>query len=78
MTPESRTAIVMPAIDAAWGQPEVVPGAVNTAGYEDSSEVSPDGQWLLVSSYSPVDLICCVAALPTICANATTGAANMS
>ncbi len=69
-----RTAIVLPTVDAAWGQPELVPGPVNTPGYEDSSEISPDGQWLLVSSYSPVDLICCVAALPTICATASTAA----
>lgn len=69
-----RTAIVLPTIDAAWGQPERVPGLVNTAGYEDSAEISPDGRWLLVSSYSPVDLICCLGAIPTICTNASTAA----
>lgn len=42
-----------------WGLPEFVPGAVNTPGWEDSSEVSPDGQWLIVSSYTPVDAFSC-------------------
>jgi len=69
-----RTAIVLPTIDAAWGQPERVPGLVNTDGYEDSSEVSPDATWLIVSSYSPVDLICCLAAVPTVCTTASTAA----
>ncbi|MDI3288902.1 Ig-like domain-containing protein [Polyangium sp. 15x6] len=55
------TAVVLPVVDAAWGQPERVPGLVNTAGTEDSAEVSPDGEWLIVSSYSPVDLLCCIA-----------------
>ncbi len=54
-----RTAVVLPEIDARWGQPELVPGLVNTPGYEDSAEVSPDGEWLIVSDASPLDLICC-------------------
>lgn len=55
-----RTAIVMAVIDDGWGQAEAVPGLVNTLAYEDSAEVSPDGEWLLVSDTSPIDLICCV------------------
>ncbi|EYF06381.1 Ig-like domain-containing protein [Chondromyces apiculatus] len=59
-------AVVLPQIDSTWGQPERVPGLVNTDGTEDSPEVSPDGNWLIVSTYSPVDLQCCLAgaALP--------------
>jgi hypothetical protein len=60
-----RTAVLLPHIDPAWGQPELVPGLVNTPGYEDSAEVSPDGEWLIVSDYSPVDLICCLLATCT-------------
>jgi len=68
----TRSALVLPVIDDAWGQPELVPGDVNTPGYEDSSEISPDGEWLLVSSYSPVDLLCCLLALQPFCPTATT------
>lgn len=66
------TAVVLPFVDETWGQPELVPGAVNTPAYEDSSEISPDGQWLLVSSYSPIDLLCCFLAIPQICPTAVT------
>jgi hypothetical protein len=55
-----HTALMLPQLDAAWGLPEPVPGLVNTTGYEDSSEISPDGEWLLVSDYSPVDMVCCI------------------
>ena len=55
------TAVVLPVVGAAWGQPERVPGLVNTAGTEDSAEVSPDGEWLIVSTYSPADVVCCIA-----------------
>lgn len=55
------TAVVLPVVDAAWGQPERVPGVVNTAGTEDSAEVSPDGEWLIVGTYSPTDVLCCIA-----------------
>jgi hypothetical protein len=54
-----RTAVVLAAVEAGWGQPERVPGLVNTKGYEDSAEISPDGEWLIVSNYSPIDFICC-------------------
>lgn len=53
-----RTALVLPTIGADWNQPEAVPGVVNSNGYEDSPEVSPDGEWLIVSSYSPIDPRC--------------------
>lgn len=56
----SYTALVLPQLDASWSLAEPVPGLVNTPGYEDSAEVSPDGEWLLVSDYSPVDMICCI------------------
>lgn len=55
-----RTAIVLSAVAAEWGQPERVRGSANTPGYEDSIELSHDGAWLIVSSYSPIDLLCCL------------------
>lgn len=55
-----HTALMLPQLDAAWGLAEPVPGLVNTTGYEDSAEISPDGEWLLVSDYSPVDMVCCI------------------
>lgn len=54
------TALMLPQLGDTWGLAEPVPGLVNTPGYEDSAEVSPDGEWLLVSDYSPVDVICCI------------------
>ena len=42
------------------GQPEVVPGLVNTRGVEDSPEVSTDGQWLSVGTYMPIDFGYCL------------------
>jgi hypothetical protein len=56
-----RTALVLPGVSAAWDQPEPVAGLVNTPGTEDSSTVSPDGQWLIVGTYSPIDVMCCSA-----------------
>jgi hypothetical protein len=55
----SKTAVVIPTISSDWGQAEAVEGFVNTDGYEDGPEVSPDGQWLMVSDYSPMDVIKC-------------------
>lgn len=55
-----RSAVVLTSLDERFGQPELVPGLVNTAGWEDSSEVSPDGQWLLVGTYTPVDILTCL------------------
>jgi hypothetical protein len=55
----TRTALVLPFVGAQWDQPEPVAGLVNTPGTEDSATVSPDGQWLIVGTYSPVDLLSC-------------------
>lgn len=68
----TRTAIVMPTLAAHWGQPELVEGLVNTPGHEDSVEVSPDGQWLVVSTYSPIDLLCCLFGVPLVCPSGPT------
>ncbi len=54
-----RTALVLPLVGDLWDQPEPVAGLVNTSGTEDSSTVSPDGEWLIVASYSPMDVFCC-------------------
>lgn len=54
------TALIFPNIDAAWDQPEAVPGYVNTDGWEDSPEISPDGKYLAVSTYSPVSIVQCL------------------
>lgn len=59
-TSVSRTAVVLPFIDPRWKQPELVPGLVNTDGTEDSPTISPDGEWLIVGTYSPTDLLCCL------------------
>ncbi len=56
----TRRVLVLPVVGDAWGQPEPVAGLVNSAGYEDGIQVSPDGQWLFVSSYSPVDMLACL------------------
>lgn len=61
----SKVAVVLPTIDPAWGQPERVDGLVNTPGTEDSATVSPDGQWLIVGTYSPIDILACVQKLGT-------------
>lgn len=55
----TKTALALGVVDANWGQPEAVDGLVNSGGWEDGADVSPDGQWLLVSSYVPVDLLSC-------------------
>jgi len=57
---QKRTALILPTVDANWGQPEAVRGAVNTTGYEDGPNISPDGQWLVVTDTSPIDVICCL------------------
>jgi hypothetical protein len=55
-----KTALVFSILDEKWDQPEAVEGLVNTPGWEDSAEISPDGEWLIVSTYSPIDIICCL------------------
>lgn len=56
----TRITLVLTNILPGLGQPEAVPGLVNTLGVEDSPQVSPDGQWLIVGTYSPVDLGYCL------------------
>jgi hypothetical protein len=55
----SSTALVLPFVSDPWDQPQPVAGLVDTPGTEDSSTVSADGQWLIVATYSPVDIFCC-------------------
>lgn len=42
-------------VSPAWGAPELVPGEVNTAGWEDSAYISPDGSTLYFQ-YFPGDM----------------------
>ena len=56
----TRIALVLTNIMPGLSQPEAVPGLVNTLGVEDSPQVSPDGQWLIVGTYSPIDLGYCL------------------
>jgi hypothetical protein len=42
-----------------WSLPEAVPGNVNTPGWEDSAEISPDGKYLIVGTKSPIDYLSC-------------------
>ncbi len=62
-----RVALVLPGVHPDWGQPEPVRGTVNTDGYEDGGSISPDGQWLALTDYSPVNAFCCI----TGCGSAT-------
>jgi len=55
-----RTVLRLPSAAAHWEEPEVVRGLVNTLGWEDSVEISPSGNWLIVGTYSPVGLLCCL------------------
>jgi len=54
-----KEALIISTIHPSLGQPESVSGLVNTPGVEDSPQVSPDGQYLIVGTYSPVDLAYC-------------------
>jgi len=57
----TRITLVLTGILPGLGQPaEAVPGLVNTLGVEDSPQVSPDGQWLIVGTYNPIDLGYCI------------------
>lgn len=56
----TRIALVLTNVMPGLSQPEAVPGLVNTLGVEDSPQVSPDGQWLIVGTYSPIDLGYCL------------------
>ncbi|MFO0592508.1 MAG: hypothetical protein U0441_33500 [Polyangiaceae bacterium] len=55
-----KTAIVLTDVDDGWDQAEAVDGLVNTAGWEDGASVSPDGEWLLIGTYVPVDVFGCL------------------
>ena len=57
---ESLTALVLPTVGDEWDQPITIGGRVNTTGTEDSSTISPDGEWLIVGTYEPIDTLCCV------------------
>lgn len=58
----TKVALVLPTVGTDWNQPEQVASPVSTTGYEDGPEVSADGQWLVVSTYSFVDGVCCLGA----------------
>lgn len=60
-----KTAVVLPFVADAWGQPEAIGGLVNIPGTEDSATVSPDGEWLVVGTYSPIDVLGCTLHLGT-------------
>jgi hypothetical protein len=51
---------VLTSVGDDWDQPIAIGGLVNTAGTEDSSTISPDGEWLIVGTYEPIDTLCCV------------------
>ncbi len=59
MAKVTRTAVVLPMVSTTWDQPERVGGLVNSAGWEDSARISPDGAWLMVGAVSPIDVPCC-------------------
>jgi hypothetical protein len=48
-----REALVTNFYGAGVGQPLLVPGMVNTEGYEDGATITPDGQYLFVQ-YGPI------------------------
>lgn len=55
-SPVSATALVLKTVSAGFGQPMAVPGDyVNTAGWEDSINVTRDGKWLFMM-YSPMSI----------------------
>lgn len=51
-----RTALMLKTLHTSLGQPLAVPGIyVNTAGWEDSINITPNGEWLLLM-YSPMSI----------------------
>lgn len=48
----TRQALVLTTVADGLGQPMLVPGLVNTAGYEDGITITPDGEFLFVQ-YGP-------------------------
>ncbi|HEX7667547.1 MAG TPA: hypothetical protein VF407_23605, partial [Polyangiaceae bacterium] len=61
-----KTALVLDHVDDSLGQAELVGGLVNTNGVEDGANVSPDGEWLIVASYVPIDFYSCLFAGATM------------
>jgi hypothetical protein len=55
----TETALVFATVDSSLGQAVAIDGAVNTPGWEDGVDISSDGQWLLVASYVPIDVLSC-------------------
>lgn len=49
----TRKALVLTTVAEGLGQPMLVPGLVNTDGYEDGISITPDGQYLFIQ-YGPV------------------------
>ena len=48
-----REALVVTELESGAGQPQLVPGLVNTEGYEDGVTITPDGEYLFIQ-YGPV------------------------
>ncbi len=48
-----REALVVAEIEPGAGQPQLVPGLVNTDGYEDGITITPDGEYLFIQ-YGPI------------------------
>ena len=55
----TKTALAFGLLASGLGQPEALDGYVNTAGWEDGANISSDGEWLIVSSYIPLDALSC-------------------
>jgi hypothetical protein len=55
----TRTAVVLGGVGDRWGQPQAFAGLVNTPAWEDSTCISPDGEWLVIE-YLPVTISCLI------------------
>ena len=55
-----KTALVLSKVDDGWEQAEALSGVVNTPGWEDGASVSPDGEWLFIGTYVPLDVFSCL------------------
>lgn len=55
----TKVALAFANLDASLGQPEAIDGLVNTPAWEDGVNVSPDGKWLIISTYVPLDALAC-------------------
>lgn len=71
-----RRVVALPTVSSRWDVVELVPGLVNSPGTEDSAEISPDGEWLVVSTYSPFDLLCCLVGIPGCAASGGTASSK--